>query len=116
MTHQSEEEPGPYTLINVFYPVPGKLDEFIDLQIAETKALTPESSMVGWLGNEVYRAHDGSKAVIITRFSSEAAKQAWAASSAFVAHLERIRPLLDKINSTPVKLVARHAATGSTSA
>lgn len=99
-----------YTLVNVFRPVPGRLDDLLDLQLEETAALNPVSSRQGWLGNEVYRATDDSRPVVVTRFRDRAAQAAWAQSPDFVAHLERIRPLIASVELTPVTAVAAHAA------
>ncbi len=48
--------------------------------------------------------------MVVTRFRDRAAQAAWAQSPDFVAHLERIRPLIASVESTPVTAVAAHAA------
>ncbi|MBM1814307.1 NAD(P)H-dependent oxidoreductase [Pseudosulfitobacter pseudonitzschiae] len=92
------------TLINTFTPKEGKADKLLDVQLDEIAALRGTAAATGWLGNEVYRATDGSKLVIVTRFRSHEAKEQWAASPEFAAHLERIGPFLEHVVSTPVEL------------
>lgn len=98
----------PYTLVNIFTPVPGELDALVELQLAETAKMRSQASGLGWLGNEVYRAADGSRLVIVTRFASKEAQKAWAQTDAFAAHVRRIGPLLEKVDSIPVELAAKH--------
>lgn len=95
------------TLINTFTPKAGETDTFLELQLAEIGKLREAAAQSGWLGNEVYRAKDGERVIIVTRFRSKEAKEQWAHSSHFAAHLRRIEPLLDRGESLPVDLVAR---------
>ncbi|XDA98737.1 NAD(P)H-dependent oxidoreductase [Sulfitobacter sp. LCG007] len=95
------------TLINTFTPKAGETDNFLELQLAEIGKLRAAAAQSGWLGNEVYRAKDGGRVVIVTRFRSREAKEQWAHSSHFAAHLQRIEPLLHHGESVQVDLVAR---------
>lgn len=103
----------PHTLVNIFTPKDGATDRLLDLQLQETRKMRSEAAATGWLGNDVYRAQDGKRLIIVTRFESIAAKQAWAATPSFAAHIERIDPLLKGVESIPVDQVARHIGASS---
>lgn len=92
------------TLINTFTPKSGNADALLKVQLDEIAKLRGKANETGWLGNEVYRAADGSRLVIVTRFRSKEAKEEWAASPEFAAHLERIAPLIEGVDSLPVTL------------
>jgi NAD(P)H-dependent FMN reductase/heme-degrading monooxygenase HmoA len=93
-----------HTMINTFTPKDGETDKLLKLQLEEVEKLRETAAETGWLGNEVYRSKDGTRMVIVTRFQSEDAKEKWAASSEFAAHLERIGPLVEHVDSIPVDL------------
>jgi NAD(P)H-dependent FMN reductase len=93
-----------HTLINTFSPKGSDVGELLALQLEEMAELRETAAKTGWLGNEIYRATDGSKLVVVTRFSSQQAKECWAASPDFAAHLERISPLLERVESVSVDL------------
>ncbi|WP_417770012.1 NAD(P)H-dependent oxidoreductase [Stappia sp.] len=101
-----------WTLVNSFLPHAGRTGEFLALQLAETREMWAEAAGAGWLGNEVYVARDGDEVVVVTRFASRAAQEAFAASKSFARHRTRIAPLLKDVRSTPVRLVARHVGAG----
>lgn len=96
------------TLINRFTPVEGGLDALVDFQLAEMRRMTPRATEAGWLGNELYRARDGSALIVITRFRSEAARAAWAATEDFARHVEALEPLVTEVDSMPVDLAGRN--------
>ncbi|MBS3647155.1 hypothetical protein KEU06_00760 [Pseudaminobacter sp. 19-2017] len=83
----------------------GKLDEFLETQIAEAGHLGDATRAMGWLGNRIHRARDGRTAVIVTAFASEAARKRWAESQLFADHLIRIEPLLERVESNAFDLV-----------
>jgi heme-degrading monooxygenase HmoA len=97
----------PFVLINTFYAKAGKLDEFIELQIAEARRLRETARQMGWLGNRIHRSVDETSAVIVTAFRSREAQQEWSRSGAFSDHLVRIMPLLERVESHPCELVFR---------
>jgi len=99
-----------YTLLNVFTPRPKQLDALERLQLSEMKAMSTDAAALGWLGNEVYRTADGTRLVVVTRFRSEAAKQEWGKTAAFAAHVQRLAPLLESVESTPLVFVRSHTA------
>lgn len=98
------------TLINTFYPRPGKLDEFLRIQIEESEKLGVLARQQGWRGNRIHRTRDGTAAIIVTVFESAVAKEQWAKSEAFAQHLTRISPLLQQVDSRECDLVATFGA------
>ncbi|WP_306028343.1 putative quinol monooxygenase [Stappia sp. MMSF_3263] len=107
-----QEAGGAWTLVNIFRPHAGRTEEFLALQLAETREMRAEAARAGWLGNEVYIARDGGEVVVVTSFASRAAQEAFAASESFARHRARIAPLLDDVRSMPVRFVARHVGAG----
>ncbi len=61
---------GAVVLVNVFTPKAGQLDAFVAAQTAEYERL--KGQVDGALGNRLVRALDGSKAVNVAYFESEA--------------------------------------------
>lgn len=108
LEQQKIKAKAPLTLINTFYPKPGKLMELAQLQQKETAKLGIEAERHGWLGNEIYRAEDSESLVIVTRFASKADKEAWQQTSAFKAHLELISPLLERVESRVFHLLSKN--------
>lgn len=106
MTNPRRTEP--YTLLNIFTPGAAGIDALIAFQLAETRAMADEATAIGWLGNEVHRATDGSSLIVLTRFRDEEAQANWARGERFHRHLEALAPFVDEVVSVPVKLVARH--------
>ena len=84
-----------YTLVNIFTPTTGKLDALLELQLAEMKAMSTAARKAGWRGNEVYKAKDGTRLIVVTRFRSEADKETWAQTAMFQDHIARIGPLVE---------------------
>lgn len=103
------EAPFPYTIINIFTPTGGTADRLLDMQMQEIARLSEAAGEAGWLGNEVYWASDSSCLVVITRFTDAMAAANWRATPDFAAHLERIAPLIARVDSIPVELIAAHA-------
>ena len=85
---------GPVVLVNVFTPKPGRLDDFIDAQIAEYRRL--EGRVPGWRGNRLHRSLDGQTAVNYAAFESLAAYRAWRASDLFAEHFKAVESLIDR--------------------
>ncbi len=101
----SQQKSNPYVLVNTFVPKPGRTDDLLALQLAELERLGAAAGNTGWLGNEVYRAKDGSSVIIVTRFASAEAQQVWAQRPEFAEHLARLGPLLAEVRSVAVTLV-----------
>jgi len=85
---------GPVLLVNLFTPKAGMEAEFIAAQTAEYVRL--KGHIVGWIGNRLGRAVDGSGLVNITLFDSLANYNAWRASQLFSDHLDIIRPFVER--------------------
>lgn len=104
------EAPLPYTLVNIFTPTGGTADRLLDVQMQEMARMNGAAAEAGWLGNEVYWASDSSCLVVVTRFTDAMAAANWRATPDFAAHLERIAPLIARVDSIPVELIASHSA------
>ncbi len=100
----------PIVLIDTFTPKPGRLDEFTRTQMAEAAQLGEEARRMGWIGNRIYRTHDGRAVVIVTMFASAAARDRWAGSAASAEHRKLIEPMLEEVESTPCELMASNRA------
>lgn len=92
-----------FTLMNVFTPKAGKLNEFIALQTAALPNLNPGGA--GARGARLYRAQDGSKALLLSSFDSIEDFQRFMASEAFAAHRAKLLPLLDHSEPTRYELL-----------
>lgn len=102
-----EEIPnGPVVLIDTFLPRPGRREEFLRLQVAETQRLRHEAARYGWRGNRIYRSHDGEAVVVVTAFDSVQGKTEWVRSETFAEHLRRLDPLLEHSLSRACEPVA----------
>lgn len=99
------QQPSPYVLINIFTPAEGRMDELAAFQLAEMTDMHDQATAQGWLGNEVYRSHDDTKLIVVTRFESFEAKQAWARTERFQRHVHDLEPLLHEVTSLPVSLL-----------
>ncbi len=93
----------PFVLMNVFTPKPGKLDEFIALQTAALPNLNADGA--GARGGRLYKAEDGSRAVLLSTFGSAEEFQRFISSDAFAAHRAKLSPLLDRSEPTRYELV-----------
>ncbi len=100
----------PYTLINTFTTIDGGIDALAAFQIAEMQDMSTEAAAHGWLGNEVYRSHDDTSLIVVTRFRSATAKDSWAGTDRFRRHVEDLEPLVHDVTSVPVTWVAAHGA------
>lgn len=79
-------------LVNVFTPLPGKMEAFIAAQTDEYRRLL--GTVKGWIGNRLGLAVDGEKAVNVAIFDSLVAYKAWRDSEAFAVHLDHIKPFV----------------------
>lgn len=104
----SEDVQQPYVSMNVFTPVPGGLDALVAFQLDEMRGLSDEAYGRGWLGNEVYRAQDGTRLIVITPYTSREAMQTWTTTERFRQHVAALEPLVEHVSSTPITFVAAH--------
>jgi heme-degrading monooxygenase HmoA len=98
---------GSVILVNVFTPLPGMTDSFIEAQTAEYARL--KGLVKGARGNRLLRALDGKRAVNIAYFESVELYDAWIASDLFADHLSRIRHLVDKVEPALFDIVYESA-------
>lgn len=106
MTDQQSQSP--FTSINTFTAVDGGLDALAAFQIREMQDMSAEATEHGWLGNEVYRSHDGISLVVLTRFRSVEARDNWAQTDRFQRHVKDLQPLIRDFTSSPVIFLASH--------
>lgn len=87
-------------VINVFTPKPDALDDFLTVQTAALPGLR-----AGARGSRLFRAEDGSKAVMVSVFDTPEDFQRFSESEAFAAHRAKILPLLDRSEPGRYELV-----------
>jgi heme-degrading monooxygenase HmoA len=92
-----------FVLMNVFTPKAGKLDEFLSLQTAALPTLI--AAPRGARGGRLYRAEDGSKAVLLSVFDSAEDFQQFTSSDALAAHRRKLSDLLERSDPTRYELV-----------
>lgn len=97
-----------FTLVNLFTPKPGAIDQFLQMQLDDTAQMRDNASAAGWLNNEVYRTRDGERLIVVTRFANAESQAKWTQTAQFLDHRARIAPMLDIVESIPVVEVARH--------
>jgi heme-degrading monooxygenase HmoA len=91
------------SVINVFTPKPGRLDDFVSLQQSTLPGM--RGRVAGFQGSRFYRATDGRSAVLVSNFESEAHFKQFRESELFAAHRERLSPLLEKTDPGFYELV-----------
>ncbi len=99
------EPQGPVVLVNTFHAKPGKLDEFIELQLLEQHRMAVTAAASGWRGSRLHRSLDGKTAVVVAVFESHAAQQAWSRRTAVSDYVTQIEPLLDHVESQTCAMV-----------
>lgn len=93
----------PLVVVNVFTPKPGRMDAFVEAQAGGLRRLA--GRIPGLRGGRLYRAADGSRAILLSVFESEAQLSQWIGSGEFAAHRERILPFIDKSEAGRYELV-----------
>jgi len=78
--------------INVFTPKPGRLDDFITVQL---EGVTRLGEVRGLSESRLYRAEDGSRAMIVAGFDSVEAHREFLNSAAFQAERAKLLPLIE---------------------
>lgn len=89
------EPAAPAVSISVIHPKPGKLDALLAAQAAQHRRL--EGRVVGLRGVRCLRA--GEVIVVITTFDDPLDVLAFAGDPRRLAHLERIRPLVERVET-----------------
>ena len=93
----------PLVAINVFTPKPGQLDAFIEAQAGGLRRMA--GRIPGLRGGRLYRAADGSRAILLSVFESQAAFNQWIGSPEFAEHRDRITPFIEKAEPGRYELV-----------
>ena len=78
--------------INVFTPKPGRLDDFIAAQLAGVPRL---GEIRGLRESRLYRAEDGSRAILMAGFDSAEAFRTFQGSAAVQAQRAELLPLIE---------------------
>src|SRR5439155_3730212 len=91
-------------LINTFTLVPGKLDEFIELQKGQA-VRNKENPIPGFQNSRMFRSVDGNKAVLVSAFDSIEAHKQLMQSERFKEHRSRIQPLIEGAEPAYYELV-----------
>ncbi len=94
---------GSVVVINVFTPKPDALDDFLAVQIAALPGL--RAGTTGVRGSRLFRAQDGSKAVMVSVFDSAEDFKRFADSAEFAAHRTKILPFIERADPGKYQLV-----------
>jgi heme-degrading monooxygenase HmoA len=78
--------------INIFTPKAGRLDDFIAVQMDGVGRL---GGIRGLNTSRLFRAEDGSRAILVSGFDSVEAQREFQASAAFQAERDKLLPLLE---------------------
>lgn len=83
--------------MNVFTPKPGRLDEFVSMQL---EGLPRFREAQGLLASRMYRANDDSQVVLISEWDREQSLRRFVESADFQVHRSRLRLLLERADPT----------------
>jgi heme-degrading monooxygenase HmoA len=97
--------------INLFAPTAGRLDDFITAQL---DAIPRLGVIRGLNTSRLYRAEDGSRAIVVAGFDSIEAHREFQNSAAFQAERARLQPLLDGVQPGFYRLIHERDRSGST--
>jgi heme-degrading monooxygenase HmoA len=88
--------------INMFTPKSGRIDDFITAQLEGVARL---GQIPGLNESRLYRAEDGSRAIVIARFDTIEAYQEFQNGAAFQAERARLKPLLEGVQPAFYRLI-----------
>lgn len=88
--------------INILTPQPGRLDDFLNSQIASVPRL---GDVPGLLESRLFGAEDGTRAVIMSEFESVESHAAFQNSAAFQAERAKLRQLLEGVDARFFRLI-----------
>jgi heme-degrading monooxygenase HmoA len=94
---------GSLAVINVFTPKPGRLEDFLSVQIAALPIL--RAGVPGARGSRLFRAEDNSKAVMVSVFDTPEDFRKFSESEQFAAHRTKIQPYLERAEPGRYELV-----------
>jgi heme-degrading monooxygenase HmoA len=92
----------PLFIINVLTTKPGMVDEFIRLQLDGLPRLGP---LPGLTESRLFRAEDGTGAVIMSGYESEEAFRAFQESAAFATERAKMAPLVENVRPAFYRLI-----------
>jgi len=90
-------------VVNVFTPKSGKLEDFLAAQNAGLSRL--RGKIPGLRGGRLYRAEDGSRALLVSAFDTQAQLERWLASAEFAEHRANVTPFVERTEATRFRLV-----------
>lgn len=93
----------PLMVVTVFTPKQGQLDALVETHADGLRNRV--GAIAGLRGGRLLRAADGSRAVLVSAFDSEADYQRWLASPELAAHRERLRPYVERAEPGAFELV-----------
>jgi len=77
--------------ITIFTPEPEHFGAFLDVQLESLPRL---GQLAGSLGAQFYAAKDGRRAILVSQFRDEEHLGEFQRTEAFLAHRDRLRPML----------------------
>jgi heme-degrading monooxygenase HmoA len=92
----------PLVHINIFTPKPGRLDDFITNQLEARPRL---GQIRGLNTSRLYRAEDGSRAIVVAGFDDVQAYEEFQKGAAFQAERARLMPLLEGVQPAFYRLI-----------
>jgi heme-degrading monooxygenase HmoA len=92
-------------VINTFFPHPGKLDEFVEMQREAVRRVIGDTQIPGFQGGRMYKAQDGTKAVLISVFDSTDAHKQFTKSDEFAAISKQLIHLIERTEPSYCDLV-----------
>jgi heme-degrading monooxygenase HmoA len=93
----------PVVVINVFTPKPDTMDEFLSLQVAALPGL--RAGATGSRGSRLFRADDGSKAVMVSVFDTAEDFKRFTESAPIAAHRAKMLQFLERAEASQYQLV-----------
>ena len=88
--------------ITIFTPEPEHFGAFLDLQLESLPRL---GQLAESLGAQFYAARDGRRAILVSHFRDEAHLAGFQQTEAFLAHRDRLRPMLQGAETSLYNLV-----------
>ena len=88
--------------ITIFMPEPERFGAFLDVQLESLPRLGQLSES---LGAQFYAGRDGHRAILVSHFRDEAHLAEFQQTEAFLAHRDRLRPMLQGAETSLYQLV-----------
>lgn len=88
--------------ITIFTTKPAHFGAFLDVQLENLPRLGQLSES---LGAQFYAARDGHRAILVSHFRDEAQLEGFQRTDAFLAHRDRLRPMLEGTETSLYNLV-----------